>query len=47
MCPDHGGGKWEVLVPCDLVVLEEVQFVGNSELPEGGASPWKGSDRRG
>ena len=47
MCPDHGGGKWEVLVPCDLVVLEEVRFVGNSGPAEGGASPWNGSDRRG
>jgi len=47
MCPDHGGGKWEVLVPCDLVVLEEVRFVGNSRPAEGGASPWNGSDGRG
>ena len=24
ICQDPGGGRWEVLVPCDLVVLEEV-----------------------
>ena len=36
MCPDPGGGKWEVLGPCDLVVLEEVPMRGDHGLPEAG-----------
>jgi len=36
MCPDPGGGKWEVLVPCDLVVIEEVPMRGDHGLPEAG-----------
>lgn len=23
-CPDPGGGRWEILVPCDLIVTDEI-----------------------
>jgi len=42
ICPDPGGGRWEVLVPCDLVVLEEVPMRGDHGPPEAEGSPQDG-----
>ena len=42
MCLEPCGGRWEVLVPCDLVVLEEVPMRGDHGPPEAEGSPQDG-----